>query len=50
MTGELEFHDVPGNHLTMVFEPHVRTLAAQLAKCLDRARMATHVNGGGKAA
>jgi thioesterase domain-containing protein len=32
-----DVHDVPGTHLTMVFEPHVRTLAAKLANCLEDA-------------
>jgi amino acid adenylation domain-containing protein len=32
----LEIHVVPGNHLTMVEEPHVRTLARELQLCLDR--------------
>ncbi len=35
--GGLEIHIVPGNHLTMVEEPHVRVLAEQLQACLDRA-------------
>ena len=30
-------HDVPGTHSTMIFEPHVRTLAARLRACLDEA-------------
>ena len=50
VTGELEIHEVPGTHLTMVFEPHARTLAAKLMRCLDRARMAAPMDGGGKAA
>jgi thioesterase domain-containing protein/acyl carrier protein len=33
----LEIHIVPGNHLTMVEEPHVRVLARELQACLDRA-------------
>ena len=36
-TGGLEIHEVPGTHLDMVFEPHVRTLAEKLARCLDEA-------------
>jgi len=35
--GGLEIHEVPGTHLTMVFEPHARTLAEQLASRLDEA-------------
>ncbi len=33
--GGFEIHLVPGNHLTMVEEPHVRTLAKELQLCLD---------------
>lgn len=36
-TGGLEIHEVPGDHLSMVLEPHVRTLAEKLARCLDKA-------------
>ncbi len=32
----LEVHDVPGNHLTMLQEPHVRVLAKKLSDCLNR--------------
>jgi thioesterase domain-containing protein len=32
----LEVHLVPGDHLTMVEEPNVRTLAQELQRCLDR--------------
>ncbi|WP_438022406.1 amino acid adenylation domain-containing protein [Sorangium sp. So ce233] len=28
-------HDVPGTHFSMIFEPHVRTLAERLRACLD---------------
>jgi amino acid adenylation domain-containing protein len=35
--GGLDVHIVPGNHLTMVEEPHVRALAHELQACLDRA-------------
>jgi amino acid adenylation domain-containing protein len=34
---EVDVQEVPGDHLTMMEEPHVRTLAARLAACLDRA-------------
>lgn len=34
--GGLEIQIVPGNHRTMVEEPHVRVLAEQLQVCLDR--------------
>jgi amino acid adenylation domain-containing protein len=36
-SGGLEVRLVPGNHLTMVEEPHVRVLAQELQGCLDRA-------------
>ena len=35
--GGLQTHEVPGTHLDMVFEPHVRTLAEQLSRALDHA-------------
>jgi thioesterase domain-containing protein len=35
--GDLELHQVAGNHLTLLFEPHVRSLAETLTRCLDRA-------------
>jgi thioesterase domain-containing protein/acyl carrier protein len=33
---ELEIHDVPGNHVTMNIEPHVKTLAERLQNCIDQ--------------
>jgi thioesterase domain-containing protein len=36
--GPVEIHTVPGEHLTMFDEPHVRVLAATLRECLHRAR------------
>ena len=33
-----ESHEVPGDHNSMIAEPHVHTLAARLAECLERAR------------
>jgi len=33
----MDVQEVPGDHLTMVEEPHVRTLAGRLASCLDPA-------------
>jgi thioesterase domain-containing protein/acyl carrier protein len=30
----VEHHDVPGTHMTMVFEPHVRVLSERLRACL----------------
>jgi thioesterase domain-containing protein len=35
--GELEVRSVPGNHLAMLQEPHVRTFAKELGACLVRA-------------
>jgi thioesterase domain-containing protein len=34
VTGGLAIHDVPGNHMNMIEEPHVRALAEQLGHCL----------------
>ena len=34
----LDIREVPGGHATMLREPHVRTLAGELATCLDQAR------------
>jgi amino acid adenylation domain-containing protein len=36
MPGGFEVRIVPGNHLTMVEEPHVRVLAQELQDCFDR--------------
>jgi thioesterase domain-containing protein len=36
-TAGVELYTVPGNHYTIVGEPHVRTLAALLGSCLERA-------------
>jgi amino acid adenylation domain-containing protein/non-ribosomal peptide synthase protein (TIGR01720 family) len=30
----IEVHDVPGKHVTMIYPPHVRTLAEKLSQCL----------------
>jgi thioesterase domain-containing protein/acyl carrier protein len=35
--GGLEVHKVPGNHSTLITEPNVRVLAAELKPCIDRA-------------
>ena len=35
--GEVEIHDVLGNHASMMAEPHVQTLAKQLTACLAKA-------------
>jgi amino acid adenylation domain-containing protein len=31
----VEVHEVPGNHASMVYEPHVEILAKKLAACID---------------
>ena len=38
-SGEIEIHRVPGNHFTIVREPNVRSLAEQLADCINRATL-----------
>ena len=35
---EIEVHEVPGNHDTMLSEPNVSALAARLSECLERAQ------------
>ncbi|MEG3960427.1 thioesterase domain-containing protein, partial [Microcoleus sp. herbarium2] len=37
-TEGVDLHWVPGNHSTMVREPHVQVLAKQLCACLDRSQ------------
>lgn len=37
-TGGLEIHKVPGDHNTVLAEPHVRTLAPILIRCLEEAQ------------
>jgi thioesterase domain-containing protein len=32
--GGVEIHDVPGDHLSLMHEPHVQILAERLADCL----------------
>ncbi|WP_445245375.1 non-ribosomal peptide synthetase [Microcoleus sp. OTE_8_concoct_300] len=34
--GGVEIHEVPGNHLDMLKEPHVQVLAKKLKACIDR--------------
>ncbi len=36
--GGVEVHTVPGNHLTMLRQPHVQVLAEKLRLCLDKAQ------------
>ena len=38
-SGEIEIHRVPGSHFTIVREPYVRSLAEQLADCINRATL-----------
>jgi thioesterase domain-containing protein/acyl carrier protein len=35
VTGELEVHEVLGDQTTMLFEPHIKVLAAKLNSCLN---------------
>jgi thioesterase domain-containing protein len=42
--GPVEVHAVPGEHLTLLAEPHVHALAQRLRFCLDRAAMLTSAN------
>jgi thioesterase domain-containing protein len=37
VSGPVEIHTVPGNHLSLMAEPHVRALAERLRGCLERA-------------
>jgi aspartate racemase len=34
--GGVEIHEVPGNHVGMLQEPHVQVLAKKLKACIDR--------------
>ncbi|WP_414582894.1 hypothetical protein [Scytonema sp. PCC 10023] len=34
----LDIHLVPGNHFTMLSEPHVQVLAQQLSICIERSQ------------
>jgi thioesterase domain-containing protein len=45
-SGEVEIHTVPGSHFTIVREPYVRSLAEQLADCINKATLrsfASHI-------
>ena len=44
-SGEIEIHTVPGSHFTIVREPHVRSLAEQLADCINRTNLRSYVTG-----
>jgi thioesterase domain-containing protein len=37
-TGDLEVHEVPGDHLTIFKEPYIQILAARLKSCLEQAQ------------
>jgi len=37
VAGEIEAHEIPGNHINIIKEPHVGALAEKLRGCLDRA-------------
>jgi len=43
-SGEIEIHRVPGSHSTIVREPYVRSLAEQLADCINRATLRSLVS------
>ena len=36
--GRIEAHEIPGNHINIIKEPHVRVLAEKLRGCLERAQ------------
>jgi thioesterase domain-containing protein len=38
-SGEIEIHTVPGSHFTIVREPYVRSLAEELADCINSATL-----------
>ncbi len=50
VTGSLETHLVPGTHHTMVFEPHARSLAEEITRCINNACVRLEAGGGDKAA
>jgi amino acid adenylation domain-containing protein len=35
LTSDIQLHQVPGNHLSLLRQPHVQTLAQQLGQCLS---------------
>ncbi|NJO50455.1 MAG: hypothetical protein HC840_14585, partial [Leptolyngbyaceae cyanobacterium RM2_2_4] len=35
LTHNIQLHQVSGNHLSLLRQPHVQTLAEQLGKCLS---------------
>ncbi|MBW4511501.1 MAG: amino acid adenylation domain-containing protein [Scytonematopsis contorta HA4267-MV1] len=42
--GEVELHIVPGDHLTMIAEPHICVLAEKLRACLENAQAENPIN------
>ena len=38
VAGEIEVHEIPGNHINIIKEPHVGALAEKLRSCLDQAQ------------
>ena len=40
-SGGVEVHVVPGNHASLMYEPHVKVLAEKLTACLNQAHSAT---------
>jgi surfactin family lipopeptide synthetase C len=43
LNGQLKVHEIPAHHQNILNEPGVRTLARQLAACVDRARKQSNV-------
>lgn len=39
--GEIETHEIPGNHINIIKPPHVEALATQLRYCIERASEVT---------
>ena len=39
-TGPVEVHSVPGDHITIMKEPHVQVIAQKLMACIERASRA----------
>lgn len=43
--GGLEVHDIPGDHISMLDEPHAQVLAQKLASCLSKAQASQRLSG-----
>ena len=41
----VEVHEIPGDHINIIKEPHVGTLAEKLGECLDRSEAHTCIQG-----